>query len=319
MKKIAFLLMSLVLFWACDTKPIDEPEPEPAPTGFKKEDITFKWKLTAGKVTAPLAIPDIFDTSNPLISGNPTAMAAICTKNAILDLKADNNFVETSDCYAPFGAPNNPQTGTYTFNATEASISTTYTNPALASANRKVTIKSIDKTSTPNKMIVEFKTVQSGLEITTELTYEKQGAFAKEEILFKWKLTAGKVTTPVAIPDIFDATNPLISGNPTAMAALCTKNSVLEFRANNTFTETSDCYTALGAGNNPQAGTYTFNASTSTIATTYNNASSFPTVLVGRTVTIKSITPLPAKMVVEFKSVQSGIEVTTELTYEKQP
>lgn len=177
-QRYACLLLLLLIgaFYACDTKRI-EPEPEPpAQTGFKKEDITFKWKLTAGKVTAPLTIADIYDTSNPLISGNPEAMAAVCTKNSVLDLKADNTFSETSNCYTALGTGNNPQGGTYVFAESDFSLTTTYTNvstfPILV--GRKVVVKSIDKTSSPHKMVVTLQTTQSGLTITTEFTYEKQ-------------------------------------------------------------------------------------------------------------------------------------------------
>lgn len=171
---LLLFFLAIGIFSACDTKPTEEPEP--APTGLKKQDITFKWKLVAGKVTAPLVIPDIYDTSNPLIAGNPEAMAAICTKNSVLDLKVDNTFSETSSCYTALGAGNNPQGGTYVFAESDFSLTTTYTNvgtfPILV--GRKVVVKSIDKTSTPHKMVVTFQTTQSGLAITTEFTYEKQ-------------------------------------------------------------------------------------------------------------------------------------------------
>jgi len=316
---LAYTVFFVGFFVACDTKPQDAPPT--VQNAFKKEDIIGKWKLTEGKVTAPLPIPDIFDATNPLISGNPQAMASICVKNGIIEFKTDNSFLETTDCYNALGTANNPQGGTYIFNETESSFAITYTNantfPTVL-IGRKVIIKTIDKTVTPNKMTVEYKTMQSGLEITTLFTYVKQAAFAKEELTFKWKLTAGKVTAPLAIPDIFDATNPLISGNPQALAALCAKNSVLEFKANNTFTETSDCYTGLPAGNNPQGGTYIFNEAESSITTTYTNAGTFPTVLVGRKVVVKSINITPVRMIVEYRTVQSGLDVVTEFTYQKQ-
>ena len=320
---LAFLFILLGFVCAtssCDT--IRQKVEVPASTGFKKEDIVFKWKLIAGKVTAPLTIPDIFDATNPLISGNPAALAAICTKNAITEFKADDTFSEISNCYTPLGAGNNPQNGTYIFTDSESSINTTYNNASTFPTvliGRKVTIKSINKTSNPHKMTVEYKTKQGALDVITEFIYEKQTGFTQQEISFNWKLTAGKVTSPLSIPDIFDTSNPLISGNPTALAAVCTKNSVIEFKANNTFTETSSCYIPLGTGNNPQNGTYIFNQAEGSITISYTNASTFPTLLVGRKVVIKSISGTPTKMIVSYATNQSGIDIITEFTYEKQP
>ncbi len=171
---LACLILS-VGFTACDTKPQDTPPEPPKQTGLKKEDITFKWKLAAGKVTAPLSIADIYDPAN--FTNFPQLAATACSKNSVLELKADNTFSESSACYtgtAP--APSNPQAGIYTFSEAETSFTISYTNASSFPSillGRTLKVKSIDKTATPHKMIAEFVTVQGSLTITTEFTFEK--------------------------------------------------------------------------------------------------------------------------------------------------
>lgn len=166
--QIFFYSAFLVLFVACDTV----RQVEPDEIGFKQEDFTANWKLVAAKVTAPISIPDIYDTTNPLVSGNPLALAVLCTKNSLLKLKIDATFDETSDCYAVLGADNNPQSGAYIFVQAESSITITYNNattiPSLVA--RKYIIKSLDATT----MVLEYTVVQSGISIATEATYTKQ-------------------------------------------------------------------------------------------------------------------------------------------------
>ncbi len=130
----------------------------------------------------------------------------------------------------------------------------------------------------------------------------------KSQIIGKWKLTAGKVTDPAGIvPNLYDRNNTLLNNS-----IFCTENSIFEFKADDTFQETSSCYVAPLA--NPQMGTYTFTESTQKIAVTYNVTSPL---LVNRSLTIKSFQN--NLMVLEFRGLIGGVNATIEFTYNLVP
>jgi hypothetical protein len=130
----------------------------------------------------------------------------------------------------------------------------------------------------------------------------------KEQLLGKWKLTAGKVTEPAnVVPNIYDRNNTLLNNS-----IFCTENSIFDFKDATTFEETSNCYTPPQA--NPQAGTYTFSESEQKMTITYNNTAQN---LVNRTLVIKAFQN--GAMILEFKGLISGVNATIEFTYNKQP
>lgn len=160
-------VLTMAIFWlffsliGCDT----EKEGGVPSSKFKLVDLQQSWELVAGSTkVATLQIPDIFDKNNPLISGNPEAMAALCNKGNILHFKTDMTFSEKSDCYN-----GNTEEGTYTFNEKEGTFEIKYKNSAIP--GRAYTIKTLNAT----QLIVDYSgTNSTGIPFTSTLTFIKQ-------------------------------------------------------------------------------------------------------------------------------------------------
>lgn len=124
--------------------------------------------------------------------------------------------------------------------------------------------------------------------------------FRNEQILGKWKLISGFASLNGAkvIDDIFD-----VSKNPQAAQTACIKNSILEFKDDLSFVETSKCYEKT------EEGVYLF--SPTSLKMTYNNKK-----LENREYLIKTLDAL--LMSVEYSVSISGLPIVTTLTYQKQ-
>ncbi|MCS6832221.1 MAG: lipocalin family protein [Flammeovirgaceae bacterium] len=158
--KLVAMVAALVLMVGCDT----EKEGGAPASKFKLTDLQHSWKLITGSTkVATLVIPDIFDKNNPLISGNPEAMAALCNKGNILQLKSDMTFGEKSDCYQ-----GKTEEGTYTFNEKEGTFEVKYKN--LQTPSRLYVIKSLNA----SQLVVEYSgTNSTGIPFTSTITYNK--------------------------------------------------------------------------------------------------------------------------------------------------
>lgn len=172
---VAFSLFFLIAFFACDTK--KQPRPEPlAPTDppLTLAEITGTWRLQAASLLSPIAIADIYDTSNPILYGNASAREGFCSKNSLLTLNENATCSEefvaaiynfpnstTQDC------PASTFTGNFTLNATERTITMTFDNP---NNNKIYLIKSVEN----GIMIAESESNQGGVPSKRSITYQKQ-------------------------------------------------------------------------------------------------------------------------------------------------
>ncbi len=148
---------------ACNT-PKDPAPPIPI---FNEADLVGKWKLIAGSADiggGAIVIADIFDRTNPLLSADTTGF---CSQNAILNLQANSQFAETSNCYQSIATKT--WTGVYTFRQEAATFVLTYT------AEAKITPRAYRITELSAKeMKVNYSDTRQGIIFLSKLTYQKQ-------------------------------------------------------------------------------------------------------------------------------------------------
>ncbi|SFF25333.1 hypothetical protein [Thermoflexibacter ruber] len=157
-----FISICFLGLLSCNT-PKDPAPPIPI---FNAGDLVGKWKLVAGSADiggGAIVITDIFDRTNFLLAVDTTGF---CSQNAILDLQADSQFAETSNCYQSIA--NKTWTGVYTFRQEAATFVLTY------NAEAKITPRAYRITELSAKeMKVNYSDTRQGIVFLSKLTYQR--------------------------------------------------------------------------------------------------------------------------------------------------
>jgi hypothetical protein len=160
---IYFIFICFLGLFSCNT-PKDPAPPIPI---FNVEELVGKWKLVAGSADiggGAIVIPNIFDRTNGLLQADTTGF---CSENAILELRTNNQFLETSNCHQNF--INNTLSGTYTFRQDAATFVITY------QAEAKITPRAYRITDlNSTEMKVNYSDTRQGIVFLSKLTYQRQ-------------------------------------------------------------------------------------------------------------------------------------------------
>ncbi len=148
-------------------------------------------------------------------------------------------------------------------------------------------------------------------------------AFSMDAVIGRWRIASASSVAAggaITIPNLFDATSPLISSSQDALAfAIFGPNTTIEYKRNNIFEERSGLYatppTTTQANFVTATGTYVANETAGTLSHTFNAGSS-PAAL-NRSAQVVSVNA--TTLVIKFDIVNSGVTATNTFTYTKLP